>query len=54
MQNANRGDGRLALTMAQRLSRYQSLRMDLIKSTGRLFAIPAARSWIYRKHEQMD
>jgi len=35
---------RVALTKAQRLSRYQSLRMDLPKSTGRFFAIPASRS----------
>jgi hypothetical protein len=30
---------RVALTSAQQLFRYQSLRMDLPKSTGRLFAI---------------
>jgi len=40
-QNANRDDGGVALTKAQRLSRYQSLRMHLTKSTGRLFAIPS-------------
>jgi len=38
---------RVALTSAQCFSRYQSLRMDLPKSTGRLFAISASRSWIF-------
>ena len=48
MQNVNPGDGRVALAKAQRFSRYQSLRMDPTKSTGRLFVIPASQFWIFK------
>jgi hypothetical protein len=49
MQKANRGDGRVALPRAQRLSRYQSLRMDLTKSTARFSVIAAPQFWIFKE-----
>jgi hypothetical protein len=49
VQNTNRCDGQRGTDQRSGFSRYQGLRMDLPKSTGRLFAISASRTWITKK-----